>query len=423
MLRVRLLGELQADVDGAAVAPPRESPRVGLLAWLALHPGEHARGAVAARFWPDVLDSSARASLRSALWALRRALGDDEALIAGRDRIALRCETDLADFDAHWRRAGWRRPSRCTAGRCSPTSTTTGCWRRATSTPSGSGRRWRGSPRRRPPGGRRRLGPPPARARPARRGGRPRPDAPPRRRRRPRRGARHLRPPLRPPARRARPRAVGRDARAGRHVRATEQAPRRAGAPATAVGRRPARSIGRDARRSPRSTGRCGQRCEAGAGGGGRASAARPGSGRRGWRRAARPRPRGQRARRPLHRRRPRRCAAVRPVGRAAGRAGARARAAARRRQLAGGARAAGAVAAARLGRAAVEPADVPPELARARLFEAAVELAEHATADRPLVLLFDDVHLADAPTLELAAYLARRIERAAACCSCSRGA
>ena len=54
----------------------------------------------------------------------------------------------------------------------------------------------------------------------------------------------------------------------------------------------------------------------------------------------------------------------------------------------------------------------MPPDLARARLFEAAVELAEHATADRPLVLLFDDVHLADAPTLELVAYLARRIER-----------
>ena len=64
-----------------------------------------------------------------------------------------------------------------------------------------------------------------------------------------------------------------------------------------------------------------------------------------------------------------------------------------------------------RLGRPRVAPPEVPPDLARARLFEAAVELAEHATADRPLVLLFDDVHLADAPTLELIAYLARRIE------------
>jgi tetratricopeptide (TPR) repeat protein len=64
-----------------------------------------------------------------------------------------------------------------------------------------------------------------------------------------------------------------------------------------------------------------------------------------------------------------------------------------------------------RLGRARGRPVDVPGELARARLFEAVVELAEHAIADRPLVLLFDDVHVADAPTLELAAYVARRIE------------
>ena len=52
----------------------------------------------------------------------------------------------------------------------------------------------------------------------------------------------------------------------------------------------------------------------------------------------------------------------------------------------------------------------MPPDLARARLFEAVVELVEHATATGSLVLLLDDVHLADAPTLELAAYLARRI-------------
>src|ERR1700742_3371405 len=101
MLRVRVLGELQADVDGAAVTPPASRRAWSLLAWLALHPGEHARGAVAARFWPDVLDASARASLRSALWELRRALGDGGDLLAGRDRIALRCETDLGEFEAH----------------------------------------------------------------------------------------------------------------------------------------------------------------------------------------------------------------------------------------------------------------------------------------------------------------------------------
>src|SRR3954463_6374309 len=100
MLRVRVLGELQADVDGAAVAPPASRRAWSLLAWLALHPGEHARGPIAARFWPDVLDASARASLRSALWELRKALGVEDALLAGRDRIARRCETDHGEIEA-----------------------------------------------------------------------------------------------------------------------------------------------------------------------------------------------------------------------------------------------------------------------------------------------------------------------------------
>jgi DNA-binding SARP family transcriptional activator/tetratricopeptide (TPR) repeat protein len=101
MLRVKLLGELQADVDGRAVQPPASRRAWSLLGWLALHPGEHPRGTVAAQFWPDVLDASARGSLRNAIWALRRALGAGDALTAGRDRIGLQCATDLADFEAH----------------------------------------------------------------------------------------------------------------------------------------------------------------------------------------------------------------------------------------------------------------------------------------------------------------------------------
>src|SRR6476646_1621066 len=102
MLQVRLLGELQAEVGGRTVVPPASRRAWSLLAWLALHPGEHPRSAVAAAFWPDVLDSSARASLRSAAWALRRALGPaaDGALTGSRDRIGLSCETDLAAFEA-----------------------------------------------------------------------------------------------------------------------------------------------------------------------------------------------------------------------------------------------------------------------------------------------------------------------------------
>ena len=101
MLRVRLLGPLEADVAGRSVEQPASSRAWELLAWLALHPGEHPRGALAARFWPDVLDASARASLRSAAWALRRALGPEGAdfLVAGRDRVGLRCTTDLQELD------------------------------------------------------------------------------------------------------------------------------------------------------------------------------------------------------------------------------------------------------------------------------------------------------------------------------------
>jgi DNA-binding SARP family transcriptional activator len=102
MVHVRLLGELEVEAGGKRIEPPASRRAWSLLAWLALHPGEHPRSAVAAAFWPDVLDSSARASLRSAAWALRRALGPeaDGALTGGRDRIGLRCETDLARFEA-----------------------------------------------------------------------------------------------------------------------------------------------------------------------------------------------------------------------------------------------------------------------------------------------------------------------------------
>src|SRR4051794_31561792 len=102
MVHVRLLGELEVEAGGKRIEPPASRRAWSLLAWLALHPGEHPRSSVAAAFWPDVLDSSARASLRSAAWALRRALGAaaDGALTGGRDRIGLRCETGLTRFEA-----------------------------------------------------------------------------------------------------------------------------------------------------------------------------------------------------------------------------------------------------------------------------------------------------------------------------------
>jgi DNA-binding SARP family transcriptional activator/tetratricopeptide (TPR) repeat protein len=97
VLQVRLLGTVAAERDGEqlSLAPP-----VGrLLALLALRPGPHDREAVAARLWPGGDGPAARASLRTAVWALRKAVGDD-ALIASRTAVGLRPETvavDLAD--------------------------------------------------------------------------------------------------------------------------------------------------------------------------------------------------------------------------------------------------------------------------------------------------------------------------------------
>ena len=101
MLRVRVLGSLELELDGRALATPAGRPARSLLAWLALHPGAHPRATVAAALWPDVLDTSARASLRTALTALRRTVGDG-ALTTTRERVGLADEVwiDLREFDA-----------------------------------------------------------------------------------------------------------------------------------------------------------------------------------------------------------------------------------------------------------------------------------------------------------------------------------
>jgi DNA-binding SARP family transcriptional activator len=79
MLRVRLLGGLRLELDGRSLEMPPGRRLRALLAWLALNPGPQPRARIAARFWPDVLDESARGSLRTALLELRRALGAEAA--------------------------------------------------------------------------------------------------------------------------------------------------------------------------------------------------------------------------------------------------------------------------------------------------------------------------------------------------------
>ena len=91
VLDVRLLGELEAEFDGTVIALPSSRRACALLGWLALRSGPHTRARLAALLWPDVLDASARASLRSALWALRAALGPvaGASLRTGRDLVEL----------------------------------------------------------------------------------------------------------------------------------------------------------------------------------------------------------------------------------------------------------------------------------------------------------------------------------------------
>lgn len=101
VLTVSLLGDLAAHVAGRPVPLPAHPQGPALLAWLALHPGEHDRGPLAGLLRADVPASTARAVLRSAVWALRRSLGPYEGqVVDGRTTVGLRCATDLQAFDA-----------------------------------------------------------------------------------------------------------------------------------------------------------------------------------------------------------------------------------------------------------------------------------------------------------------------------------
>ena len=111
MLRVRLLGVLEVDAGAAGARVPAGRPARLVLAWLAAFPGEHARAEVAARLWPDVLDSSARASLRTALSELRAALGPAAVHVrATRETVALGGQGLWVDLRAFFELVG--------AGRC-----------------------------------------------------------------------------------------------------------------------------------------------------------------------------------------------------------------------------------------------------------------------------------------------------------------
>jgi DNA-binding SARP family transcriptional activator/tetratricopeptide (TPR) repeat protein len=105
MLRVRLLGVLALEIDGVKVVAPSSRGARLLLARLALERRQHSREALASCLWPRVLQSSARASLRTALTQLRAALGPGAGVFleATRERIALagpgHVWTDVAELE------------------------------------------------------------------------------------------------------------------------------------------------------------------------------------------------------------------------------------------------------------------------------------------------------------------------------------
>ena len=87
MLRTRLIGALEVEIDGTVIdSPPSQRPWA-VFAYLALAQRPVSRAELTTRFWPDVLDQSARASLRSVLWTLRRRLG--ERLVVDGERVCL----------------------------------------------------------------------------------------------------------------------------------------------------------------------------------------------------------------------------------------------------------------------------------------------------------------------------------------------
>jgi DNA-binding SARP family transcriptional activator/ABC-type cobalamin/Fe3+-siderophores transport system ATPase subunit len=99
-LRVTLLGGFEARREtGAAVDMPAKKAQA-LLAYLAMLPGRaHRRDALAALLWGGIDEQAARASLRQAIFALRKALGAAERYVLVSDANTLALDPAAVDVD------------------------------------------------------------------------------------------------------------------------------------------------------------------------------------------------------------------------------------------------------------------------------------------------------------------------------------
>jgi DNA-binding SARP family transcriptional activator len=97
---VSLLGGFQVRLDsGPAIGLPTRKAQA-LLAYLAVPPGqEHPRDKLAALLWGGIREDSARASLRQALFAIRKALGDAAASVLPQEGDSLRLDPASVEAD------------------------------------------------------------------------------------------------------------------------------------------------------------------------------------------------------------------------------------------------------------------------------------------------------------------------------------
>lgn len=108
MFELRVLGtlELRAGLPGGSGEELTQRKRLALLVYLALAEphGLHSRDRLGALLWPEASDSSFRHSLRNALHALRKALGDDVIVSRGEGYVGLdfsRVQCDALQLREH----------------------------------------------------------------------------------------------------------------------------------------------------------------------------------------------------------------------------------------------------------------------------------------------------------------------------------
>src|SRR5688500_10271708 len=98
VLRLKTLGALAVTRDGRSVAGAANQPRrLAMLALLArAGDGGVGRDRLIATLWPDIEEERARRNLTHALYALRRDLGDEDAIQGAKD---LRLDTERIGVD------------------------------------------------------------------------------------------------------------------------------------------------------------------------------------------------------------------------------------------------------------------------------------------------------------------------------------